>query len=189
MVIGHFFSGDGCSRLRGRRIGDRFTSGRRAGCEQTRNEQNQNACRCDLFNHRPEPRCGASLMQPVARDGGHRQQLQSQRWAPQFRIPSAQSLLRCHLREHMPAVRSGHWQMSSVVLRGPILLPRLAEKTRHKRKAATRSPNQASHTVQNVYSRSRTYRSQSPMQPAELGRRCQEKGATKKFCAEREARV
>jgi len=108
---------------------------------------------------------------------------------PQFRIPSAQSLLPCHLREHMTAVRSGHWQMSSVVRRGPILLPRLAEETRHKRKAATRLPEQTSHTTQHLYSRSQIYGSQSPMQPAELGRRCQEKGATKKFCAETEARV
>jgi hypothetical protein len=49
-----FFSGDSCARLRGRRTGQRVIGYRRAGAEQKCNQQNQNACRCDSFNHRPE---------------------------------------------------------------------------------------------------------------------------------------
>ena len=74
----------------------------------------------------------------------------------EFSIPSDQSSF-LRLREHMTDARSGLRYLSSVVRLVLILLRRLPGVTRHKRKAATRLPTQASNTGQHVYSRSRMY--------------------------------
>src|SRR5712671_6036847 len=53
--------------------------------------------------------------------------------------------------------------------------------TRRKRKAATRLPKQESHTTQHLYSRSRTYRSQSLLQPAKFVGEAKRKPPRKTF--------
>jgi hypothetical protein len=154
LVIGHFFSGDSCTGLRGRRIGEGFTRG--AGTEQKRNQQNQNACQCGLFDHRPETYVRLILdANRATREGGHRSRLQFQQWATQFRSQSGQSSFPNRRREHMTDVRSALRSMSGVLQCLP--LQRLPRVRRHKRKAATRLPTRESHTMEHVYSRSRTY--------------------------------
>jgi len=151
-VVGHFFSRDSCTGVRGRRTGKRISGFGRAGGEQKRNEQNQNACQCGFFDHQIEPMCRSSSMQPAARDAGHRSYLQAQ-WGSQFR--SARSSTLPHRWEHMKDVRSALLQhpcdLQSVLLR------RLRSVRRRKRKAAMRLPTRESHSMQHVYSRSRTY--------------------------------
>ena len=151
-VIGHFFSGDSCTGLRGRRVGEGFTRG--AGTEQKRNQQDQNACQCGLFDHGPETYVRLILIANRAtREGGHRSRLQSQQWATQFR--SARSSCPNRRQEHMTDVRSALRSMSGVLQCLP--LRRLPRVRRHKRKVAMRLPTLESHTMQHVYSRSRTY--------------------------------
>ena len=159
--------------MRGRGTGDRVLSRRRASGEPKPNQHNHNACQCGLFNHRCRTYLQTSPMQPPRAVKSNRQTTHRAyayksaffarlSWsAPlralkyEFSIPSGQSSFP-RRRERMTDVGSELRYLSFVVRLVWILLRRLLEVT-HRRKAATRLPKQASHTTQNVYSRSRTY--------------------------------
>ena len=157
-VVGHFFSRDSCTRVRGRRTGKRISCFRRASGEQKRNQQNQNACQCGFFDHQIEPMCRSSPTQPALRDAGDRSRctLNTRRLnSPQRIRQSGQSCSPLHRWENMRDVRSALLQ-HPCDLRS-VLLRRLRSVMRHKRKVAMRLPTRESHSMQHVYSRSRTY--------------------------------